>query len=68
MIEICLTSVPPSLRTMESGILCINIFAPEFRLRSRPDGTQEYLRDALDQNLRYAELKKMARTSRRGLS
>ena len=68
MIEICLTSDATIFDIHGERLRCINIFAPEFRLRSRTDVTQEYLRGALDQNLRYAERKKMARTSRRGLS
>ncbi len=71
MIEICLTSnatilgiegkrhpladyiragVPVALATDDEGV-------------SRSDMTQEYLRGALDQNLNYTQLKKMARTS-----
>jgi len=71
MIEICLTSnatilgvtgnrhplgeyiragVPVALATDDEGV-------------SRSDMTQEYLRGALDQDLSYAQLKKMARTS-----
>jgi hypothetical protein len=71
MIEICLTSnatilgvqgnrhplreyiragVPVALATDDEGV-------------SRSDMTQEYLRGVLDQNLSYAQLKKMARTS-----
>jgi len=71
MIEICLTSnatilgiegkrhplddyiragVPVAIATDDEGV-------------SRSDMTQEYLRGVLDQNLSYAQLKKMARTS-----
>jgi hypothetical protein len=71
MVEICLTSnatildiegnrhplaqyiragVPVALATDDEGV-------------SRSDMTQEYLRGALDQNLSYTQLKKMARTS-----
>jgi adenosine deaminase len=71
MVEICLTSnatildvqgqrhplreyiragVPVALATDDEGV-------------SRSDMTQEYLRGALDQDLNYAELKRMARTS-----
>ncbi len=71
MVEICLTSndvilgvhgkdhplhdymragVPVALATDDEGV-------------SRSDMTHEYLRGALDQNLSYADLKRMARTS-----